>query len=245
MTDGKSKKGAALQTIDPRTLGWWAHCIRVASGWSQETVAELSGLNVRTIQRVEAGYPSSVDTRRALARGLNYDDVDFFNKPENVLRIETIRSELFQAGEELQEELRDKQFPGCTFVDATEAKSGKALAGFAENIGVWTSSYDEDTPQKVKEMFCNLVDYLTEYGDVDELYSQTDKLDVHAALGDMLADLNQEGYGFYFGSRPMKLTNEHWKDKTPLKMTFGYMMLLPAGRSPVQFAVPKTSRFKW
>lgn len=103
MTDGKSKKGAALQTIDPRTLGWWAHCIRVASGWSQETVAELSGLNVRTIQRVEAGYPSSVDTRRALARGLNYDDVDFFNKPENVLRIETIRSELFQDGEELQE----------------------------------------------------------------------------------------------------------------------------------------------
>jgi len=31
--------------------------------WPQETLEELSGLTVRTIQRVEAGQPSSIDTR--------------------------------------------------------------------------------------------------------------------------------------------------------------------------------------
>jgi transcriptional regulator with XRE-family HTH domain len=242
MTDDKGKKGAPLQPLDPRTLGWWAHSIRVASGWSQETVAELSGLNVRTIQRVEAGRPSTVDTRRALAHGLNYDDVDFFNKPENAIKIEGIRAEICRV---YDQELRNQQFPGCTFIDAAEANSGKELADFAEHTGVWTSGFDHDTSQKAKELFCSLVDYITEYGDVDELYSQTDKLNVHAALDDLLAELNQEGYGFYFASRPMKVTNENWKDKTPLRMIFGYMKLLPTGKSPVQFAVPKTDRLVW
>jgi transcriptional regulator with XRE-family HTH domain len=239
MTDDKSKKGAPLQPFDPQTLGWWAHSIRVASGWSQETVAALSGLNVRTIQRVEAGHPSNVDTRRALARGLNYDDVDFFNKPENAIKIEEIRSEILRAYEE---ELRNKQFPGCRFIDATEAKSGKELADYAERIEAWSSGFDEDTPRRAREVFCSLVDHITEYGDVAELYSQTDKLGVHAAVDDLLAELNQEGHGFYFGARAMKLTNDNWENKTPLKMNLGYMKLLPAGKSPVQLAVPNTVR---
>ena len=49
-------------------------------GWSQETLAELSGLTVRTIQRVEAGQTSSLDTRRALARGFEIPDTDVFLK---------------------------------------------------------------------------------------------------------------------------------------------------------------------
>jgi hypothetical protein len=145
----------------------------------------------------------------------------------------------------MTKEPRNQQFPGCTFIDAAEANSGKELADFAEHTGVWTSGFDHDTSQKAKELFCSLVDYITEYGDVDELYSQTDKLNVHAALDDLLAELNQEGYGFYFASRPMKVTNENWKDKTPLRMIFGYMKLLPTGKSPVQFAVPKTDRLVW
>jgi transcriptional regulator with XRE-family HTH domain len=83
MTYDKGKKNAPLQAFDPQTLGWWAHSIRVASGWSQETVAELSGLSVRTIQRVEAGHPSSVDTRRAL----NYDDLDFSTSLKTPLKL--------------------------------------------------------------------------------------------------------------------------------------------------------------
>ena len=129
MANDKSKKATPPQPIDPQTLGWWAHSLRVASGWSQETVAELSGLNVRTIQRVEAGHPSSVDTRRALARGLNYDDVDVFNKPETAAYIEGLRSEILRI---CHDDIRQKQFPNCTFIDATEAKSGKDLADFAE-----------------------------------------------------------------------------------------------------------------
>jgi len=40
---------------------------RIDRGWSQETLAELSGLSVRTIQRVERGGRASLDSITALA----------------------------------------------------------------------------------------------------------------------------------------------------------------------------------
>ncbi len=49
--------------------------------WSQETLAELAGLNVRTVQRVENAKSASIDTRRALARAFDIEDIDTFNKP--------------------------------------------------------------------------------------------------------------------------------------------------------------------
>ncbi len=49
--------------------------------WSQEQLAEISGLNVRTVQRVEQGDSASFDTRRALARAFDFNDIDALNKP--------------------------------------------------------------------------------------------------------------------------------------------------------------------
>jgi len=41
--------------------------LRLQRGWSQEHLAELTGVNVRTIQRIERGKKSSLETRSALA----------------------------------------------------------------------------------------------------------------------------------------------------------------------------------
>lgn len=40
--------------------------LRLKHRWSQEEVAELSGLNVRTIQRIEKGETASLDSIKAL-----------------------------------------------------------------------------------------------------------------------------------------------------------------------------------
>ena len=58
---------AATQAKPPMTseeIALLVNLYREAMEWSQETLAELSGLTVRTIQRVEAGQPSSIDARR-------------------------------------------------------------------------------------------------------------------------------------------------------------------------------------
>lgn len=47
--------------------------LRIERGWSQETLAEVSGLSVRTIQRVERGGNASLETLCALASVLEVD----------------------------------------------------------------------------------------------------------------------------------------------------------------------------
>ncbi len=48
--------------------------LRLQKGWSQEQLAVLSGLSVRTIQRLEGGKPASVETLKAVA---SVFDIDF------------------------------------------------------------------------------------------------------------------------------------------------------------------------
>ena len=47
--------------------------LRIDRGWSQETLSELSGLSVRTIQRIERGGKASFESRAALASVLEVD----------------------------------------------------------------------------------------------------------------------------------------------------------------------------
>lgn len=47
--------------------------LRLQRGWSQEQLAEISGLSVRTIQRIERGQPGSLESCKALAAVFDID----------------------------------------------------------------------------------------------------------------------------------------------------------------------------
>jgi transcriptional regulator with XRE-family HTH domain len=47
--------------------------LRIQRGWSQQQLAELSGLSVRTIQRIERGQPASAETLKSLASVFEID----------------------------------------------------------------------------------------------------------------------------------------------------------------------------
>jgi transcriptional regulator with XRE-family HTH domain len=47
--------------------------LRLQRGWSQEQLAELSGLSVRTIQRIERGNAASVESLKALGAVFEID----------------------------------------------------------------------------------------------------------------------------------------------------------------------------
>lgn len=51
--------------------------LRLERAWSQETLAEISGLSVRTIQRIERGAGPSLETRAALAAAFEVDAAIF------------------------------------------------------------------------------------------------------------------------------------------------------------------------
>lgn len=56
--------------------------LRTARNWSQEKLAEVSGLSMRTIQRLENGGNASIETLQALAEALEVD-------PNRLMRSET------------------------------------------------------------------------------------------------------------------------------------------------------------
>ena len=47
--------------------------LRLKRGWSQQQLAEASGLSVRTIQRIESGQPASTETLKSLAAVFEVD----------------------------------------------------------------------------------------------------------------------------------------------------------------------------
>ncbi len=76
--------------LSPEEIGQLVKSYRGVHGWTQEVLAELSGLQTRTIQRVEQGNPSSLDTRRALAHAFEFDDIDYFNTLKRIPSIEEV-----------------------------------------------------------------------------------------------------------------------------------------------------------
>ncbi|MFL0796142.1 MAG: 2TM domain-containing protein [Cellvibrionaceae bacterium] len=47
--------------------------LRLKKGWSQEQLAQLSGLNIRTIQRIERGNQASLESLKSLAAVFEVD----------------------------------------------------------------------------------------------------------------------------------------------------------------------------
>jgi transcriptional regulator with XRE-family HTH domain len=62
--------------------------LRLQRGWSQEQLADVSGLSVRTIQRLERGQAASLETLKALGAVF---DVDFSSLKEPAMNAMTVQ----------------------------------------------------------------------------------------------------------------------------------------------------------
>lgn len=84
--------------------------LRLTRHWSQEQLAQLSNLNVRTIQRVEKGEGAGLETLKSLASvfEISVDELKFVmerdNQPGNE---ESLRSE-HEHGKEMHEQAKAK-----------------------------------------------------------------------------------------------------------------------------------------
>jgi transcriptional regulator with XRE-family HTH domain len=55
--------------------------LRLQRGWSQQQLADASGLSVRTIQRIEAGQPPSLESLKCLAAVFEVDCATLTTEP--------------------------------------------------------------------------------------------------------------------------------------------------------------------
>lgn len=74
--------------------------MRRAKGWSQEQLADISGVSIRTIQRLEAGEAPGLETQKALAAAFEYS-LDEFNaqvsSPDQTAEVDANNPETDQA----------------------------------------------------------------------------------------------------------------------------------------------------
>ena len=216
---------------NPAEIALIVKMFREHAGWSQETLAEISGLTPRTIQRVEGGESTSIDTHRALARAFGFENIDAFDERMDVPSPEEGKA------------LMDKATRDNVILDVVVMKSGKQLVEFAESIDAFSSNILEVVPREAAEIAAETFDFLTEYVDCHDLYTHVGKLDVHDQMTEKLNELGARGISMCAAVRPVKFSGTNWENKTPMPMTIGYVLVCPTTGAPTKVMVPKELRF--
>jgi len=224
-----------MTTLEPALLGFWTKCIREASHWSQEAVAASAGLDVRTIQRVEAGKPVSITTRRALARGLGYENHDVFQDPTFIATVHGLLTDL-QNGKRAD---LQAQFPDHIHVPVVRVTNGEALGRLADTSEATLLHSDDLLVPEAKEIAASLFDYLRDVADISDDVSFSDKLVYNREMGAMLQRLEQLGASAYSATRSTRMTGGFWSDKTSMPLTIGYLAIIPADRDITDILVPR------
>lgn len=203
----------------PQELAAMVVLLRRCRKWSQEQLAELSGLTVRTVQRVEKGTPSSVDTRRALARAFDADDIDCFNKAQTIPTAEQVKTQ--------QEELERN-----TVTVALSPTSGRMLLELAEIASADMFHAAVEIPIEAQKVFAALTDYWREFRDARELYTAVDKLDIQAEIQAYLDELAEMKLVLRTGERTVAVKARGSERMTPMKFKVAYIVLFPEAHVP-------------
>lgn len=206
--------------------------MRQGRKWSQEQLAGVSGLTTRTIQRVERGEPSQVDTRRALARAFEAEDIDCFNKAYKQITAEEMQAE--------QEKLERENI-----TLAVQPATGQRLVELAESASADLFHAAVDLPQEAAEAFAALTDYWHEYREMSELYTEVDKLGVRAEFQSRLDELRRLKFSLRLAERVVHLKVTGHADAKPIRCKVGYVVVFPLGKESDEIRAPRIVEFKF
>lgn len=215
--------------LNPDELAACIKLFREMRQWSQEQLAAISGLSVRTVQRVERGLSSSLDTRRALARAFESEDIDVFDKPFSIPSEEELKAE---------KEKFDRENVTLT---ATPLTTGKQLAKLAVTCTMDLSEPAFELSREADETFAALVDYFREYRDCADLYSETQKFDIYDELQSYIDELKAKGVSLRYAVRKVQVKWGIESHSKPMPATVLYVIGFPLGDEPDQFATSKTA----
>ena len=227
--DTTTKFSDAKSPMTPTEVGVLVKRYREVMQWSQETLAELCGLTVRTIQRVEAGQPSSLESRRALARGFQIPDLDAFSKPNP-----------FPTPEELvrQKAEFDREY---LVLDAHVVDGRGIMAMLIEmrGFGAIGPGSIVELPSAAQDAFTTIIDYVRDCMDVAGSAPQREMLDYGDEVDGHIADLSTGGYCLCMAMRRTKIMNKAWVNPTPMEIVIMYLVAAPVEAPAAKISVPR------
>ena len=218
--------------LTPNELAMLMKLFREMRQWSQEQLGEISGLSARTIQRVEDGQASSLDTRRALARAFEIEDIDAFNKPY-----------AFPTEDEMKATKEEFDKENIT-LSALPLTTGKELAAMVEMATMDLSVPAFELSREADERFAELIDYYRDYRDCAECYAQRDKFAIYDALQEYIEALKELHVSLRYATRKMVVKGSP-PDTNPVPVTVLYVIAFPLGKEPDEFATPRSLPVGW
>lgn len=110
--------------------------LRLDKGWTQEQLAGISGVSVRTIQRIEQGAPAGLESAKALAAafGLALADLPLNGKDDSTMTTDTLEATACPHGKPKTPEERQRRFRHHLLVYAL-VMGGLAALNLARNPG--------------------------------------------------------------------------------------------------------------
>lgn len=219
--------------LTPAELAVCIKLFRETRQWSQEQLAAIRRLNVRTIQRVEQGLSASLDTRRALASAFEFEDIDALNKPFTLPSEEELK---------VAKEKFDREHVTLTAIPLT---TGKQLAKLAETCTMDLSEPAFELPREADETFAALVDYFRDYRDCADVYSETQKFEIYDELQSHIDALKALGVSLRYAERKVQLKSGTDPDGKPMPANVLYVVGFPLGKEPEQFTTPKAASIQF
>lgn len=221
-----TEQASQARLLTPAELTLCVRLFREMRQWSQEQLAEISGLDVRTLQRVEQGQAASLDTRRAFARAFEFGDVDALNKPFTIPTAGELKA---------QKEKFDREHVTLT---ALPFATGKQLAKLAELHMMDLSESGFELSREADETFAELVDYFRDYRDCADAYSEPTKFEVYDELQSRIDALKTLCISLRYAERKMHLKWGVETDGKPMPVSVLYVVAFPLRKESDQFATP-------
>lgn len=220
---------SVLRPLTSEEIGHLVKTVRTFLGWTQETLAELSGLQTRTIQRVEQGRSSSIDTRRALARAFRLDDIDYLNAPK-----------AFPSDEDLQQQ-KEAFHRDHMVLDARSVDGRQLLALMQDNPGFGALSPGStiELPRAAQDVFARIVDFVRDCLDVFDIASQPEILGYGDELDGHIAELRATGFCLCAAFRPTNIASLGEEKPKPLPCKITYLLASPKNQPATKVAVAR------
>ncbi|QKK03951.1 MAG: helix-turn-helix domain-containing protein [Pseudomonadota bacterium] len=108
--------------------------LRLRHGWSQDQLAEMTDLSVRTIQRLERGHKPSLETAKALAAVFEVDCSTFTSEDNDMTEREEVKRDEIEAMEYAK---GVKDFYSGVVVYFILAACFFGISGFGEPLLYW------------------------------------------------------------------------------------------------------------
>ena len=174
--------------------------LREARGWSQEHLAEVAGISLRTVQRMEAGRPISADAFQAVASAFDTEVSELLAKPAS-------------------------RAPIANVTILPRVRTGKQLCDVTAGADMFQDDYDAPEGEAEVELIGSFLQQLHDLGEIWDDVQPSDHVRAVHDLGEALHHVEQSGFRV-FAARVTRRYALPFDPSKPIAMSVATFLVL-------------------